>query len=105
MPAFCKHHIKITDVRVERLQDIPDEEIMKEGITHGMVSCVDTETGEKGDYCIIEVKKTGKTTCSISHLMFSNRRKAFASLIDRISGKGTWKDNPYVFAYSFTLID
>ena len=30
---------------------------------------------------------------------------AFAALIDKVSGKGTWKKNPWVFAYSFELID
>lgn len=28
----CKHHIKITNVKVERLQDISDEDCLKEGI-------------------------------------------------------------------------
>ena len=30
----CKHHIKITNVKVERLQDISDEDCLKEGIIH-----------------------------------------------------------------------
>ena len=32
-------------------------------------------------------------------------RKAFASLIDKVSGKGTWESNPWVVAYSFELVD
>ena len=28
----CKHHIKITNVKVERLQDISDEDCLKEGV-------------------------------------------------------------------------
>ena len=31
--------------------------------------------------------------------------EAYASLIDRISGKGIWAINPYVFVYDFELID
>ncbi len=31
-------------------------------------------------------------------------RKAFASLIDKVSGEGTWESNPYVFVYDFKLI-
>lgn len=31
-------------------------------------------------------------------------REAYAALIDRISGKGTWESNPYVFVYEFELI-
>lgn len=31
--------------------------------------------------------------------------KGTSSLIDRISGKGTWASNPYVFVYDFELKD
>lgn len=31
-------------------------------------------------------------------------REAYAALIDKISGKGTWDRNPYVFAYTFELV-
>lgn len=30
---------------------------------------------------------------------------AYAALIDKVSGKGTWESNPYVFVYDFELID
>jgi hypothetical protein len=30
-------------------------------------------------------------------------RQAFAALIDKVSGKGTWESNPYVFVYEFEL--
>lgn len=32
-------------------------------------------------------------------------RDAFAALIDRICGKDTWKNNPYVFVYEFELVE
>ena len=32
-------------------------------------------------------------------------REAFALLIDKVSGKGTWESNPWVVAYSFELVD
>ena len=35
---------------------------------------------------------------------FDAPRVEFANLIDKISGKGTWERNPYVFVYSFKLI-
>lgn len=31
-------------------------------------------------------------------------REAYATLIDRISGKGTFESNPYVFVYEFELV-
>lgn len=35
---------------------------------------------------------------------FNTPREAYAALIDRISGKGLFQSNPYVFVYEFTLI-
>lgn len=85
------HHIKITNIRCERLQDISEEDCLKEGI-HMM----DNPVGYACD-CVSE--KQAK------HWWFETPREAFASLIDKVSGKGTWKSNPYVFVYEFELID
>lgn len=30
---------------------------------------------------------------------------AYSALIDKISGKGTWDANPFVFVYEFELVD
>ena len=35
---------------------------------------------------------------------FDTPREAFAALIDKVSGKGTWESNPYVWAYEFELM-
>ena len=32
-------------------------------------------------------------------------RDAFADLIDKVSGKGTWEENPFVWVYEFKLFD
>ena len=48
--------------------------------------------------------------CSICPLMqrctleFDTPREAFAALIDKVSGKGTWESNPYVWVYEFELM-
>ena len=66
---FMPHQIEITDIKVEQLQAISDEECLREGV-----------------------------------IPFDAPRVEFAQLIDKISGKGTWERNPYVFVYSFKLI-
>lgn len=89
-PNLMPHHIKITDIKVERLQDISAEDCLKEGIWEAN-----------------NVGMQGKTYC-YSGLVNSNFRtpiEAFASLIDKVSGKGTWESNLYVFVYDFELID
>ena len=85
------HHIKITDVKVERLQDISDEDIMREGVWQ----YYDNED-------MFYVSKYIGYTPTVA---FTSAREAFWYLIDKISGNGTWESNPWVVAYSFELVD
>ena len=84
------HHIKITDVRVERLQDITNEDCMKEGIIHLTALGI-------GGY--------GYITADGECCMCDTPREAFAELINEVCGKGTWERNPWVEVYSFELVD
>lgn len=84
------HHIKITNIRVERLQDISEEDCLKEGI----LGMTDPMNPLANIY-----------TFSGSKEMFYSAREAYASLIDKVSGKGVWDKNPYVFVYDFENVD
>lgn len=84
------HRIRITYVRVERLQDISDEDCLKEGVRKVV--------NENGIYIQYYVGK-GDNACS-----FENPREAFAHLINKVSRKDVWEENPYVFVYDFELI-
>ena len=86
------HHIKITDIKVERLQDISDEDCLKEGIYE---DSGDDEFPPSIFYEFEGNKDDG----------FDTPREAFASLIDKVSGKGVFQSNPYVFVYEFKLLD
>ena len=87
------HHIRIADLWFEKLQDISDEDCMKEGIMEGEFM----NTWDRFYY-----DKWGDVA---NHITFKTPRKAFASLIDKVSGKGTWKKNPWVIAYTFELVN
>lgn len=81
------HQICIIDIKVERLQNISDEDCMKEGIGYN------SEVGfENGCYYFNDYEG------------FKTPKSAFCALINRISGKSTWERNPYVFAYTFELL-
>lgn len=84
------HQIRITDVGIERLQDISDEDCIKEGVRKVV--------NENGIYVQYYVGK-GDNACS-----FENPREAFAHLINKVSRKDVWKENPYVFVYDFELV-
>lgn len=97
------HHIRITRIRVERLQDISVKDCLAEGICH---------TDIKGAlWGVAPIKGEGPTGTCENHSvfgrgpwhMYSSVRRAYAALIDRISGKGTWDSTPYVFAYDFEI--
>ena len=88
------HHIKITDVRVERLQDITNEDCLKEGIMH-FIPADDEECTEEG---------YGYLTSDGGLFMFDTPREAYASLINKICGKGSWERNPWAEAYTFEKV-
>ena len=89
------HHIKITDVKVELLQDISEKDCLREGIRYYHSS--DKRWSNYSGYGY-HIPKNGL------HL-FDTPYEAFANLFERISGKGTWGSNPWVVAYSFELVD
>ncbi len=85
------YNIRITAVRVERLQDISDEDCLREGVDEFVL--------RKGD-------GTRRTKYSFKGAdnNYLSPRDAFSALIDRTSGKGTWMRNPRVFVYEFELV-
>lgn len=86
------HRIIIRKVDVQRLQSISDEDCMKEGIMEGefMNTWDKFYFDEWGDVA--------------NHITFKRPRDAYRNLIDRISGKGTWQRNPWVYVYTFELL-
>ncbi len=86
------HHIKITNIRMEQLQDISEEDCLKEGIYK-----VDFALKDRGLYSFRYENEW--------YEQYHTAQEAFAALIDKVSGKGTWKSNPWVFVYDFELVD
>lgn len=83
------HRIRITDIRAERLQDISEEDCLAEGIWEAHN---------------IGLKGVTYWYTSLANSPYRTAKKAYAALIDKISGKGTWDSNPYVFVYEFELV-
>ena len=91
------HRIRITDIKIERLQDISNEDCLREGIikrddliNSNMESIVRDWFEGSFEYRVWK--------------SYATPREAFARLIDKVSGNGTWNNNPFVFVYSFELI-
>ena len=100
-PDLMPHAIKITNIRVERLQDISDEDCLAEGVKEVEVSNNWGNSATHTEYSITYYNKK-----SLSKQLVSREcpQEAFAALIDKINGYGTWASNPYVFVYDFELV-
>ena len=84
--SAARYFIKITDVRFERLQEITEDDCIKEGIegySHDSRSFI---FGWEGN------------------MIYQSHIEAYAALIDQINGKGTWESNPFVFVYDYELM-
>jgi len=98
MPAWAaRHFIEIVSVRAERLQDISEEDCIKEGI--------DKWENYKNlpKACRSSPKLLGWSD-GVSWDNHATAQEAYASLIDHINGKGTWEKNPFVWVYDFKYV-
>lgn len=86
--SLMPHKIMITNIRIERLQDISIEDCLAEGIV------VFESRKNKAHFYRITDKSP----------IYSTPKTPYAQLIDKLAGKGTWKSNPLVFVYDFVLV-
>ena len=88
--------LRITDLRLERLQDISEEDAIAEGIERKYFDNVSFE-----DVLYYKNYKTGGWEQS---MLFVGRH-SFQSLWESIHGEKSWFDNPYVWVISFEITD
>ncbi|MEG2063506.1 MAG: hypothetical protein RRY23_00045 [Alistipes sp.] len=88
------HQIRILSVRAERLRDITDEDCLAEGIL----------LKENRVWCNHEEHFITDYRFPNSKYVYATAKEAFATLINKISGKGTWNANPWVWRIEFELI-
>lgn len=94
---YMPHRIRITGIKVERLQDISDDDCLKEGIH--------VHNPEPGNPNFIGYAYDATPGTNVKRWWFHTPREAFAALINRVSGPHTWDCNPWVIAYTFELVD
>ena len=90
-PALMPYQIRIIGIKCERLYDISEADCLKEGVR------VEFVRNDVPRYYYLDFKRQIK-------VWFDTSREAFASLIDKVSGYGTWQRNPWVVAYEFELV-
>lgn len=86
---YMPHRIRITDIKVERLQDITEEDAIKEGVEKWM-----------GGYIVTGImERHGQ-----NNAWFKSPRDAFFRLFTKLCGYKAWNTNPWVYAYTFELV-
>ena len=93
----CRLWLRVTDVRVERLTDITEEDAEKEGLlTEELMSeAFRKHFGYSVGYKNYLSKHTAFVKCPI---------KSYKSLWESINGKGSWDANPFVWVYEFEVL-
>lgn len=94
------HHIQITDVRLERINVIGDNDCLKEGVSKAYIGYyvrgLRTNDWEKESH----VEMEGNT-----YKLFPDPIQAFRALIEKECGKKFWVENNFVYVYTFKLVD
>lgn len=93
--------IRITNVKIQRIRDISDEDCLKEGV----VECVREIGGAKVKKYYPSQRHADATIKRGWGVVYDTPRAAFARLIDWVSGDDVWAKNPYVFVYEFELLN
>lgn len=89
---YARIFLKVTNVRVERLQDIYDKDCIKEGVR------------ELGN-CIPPNYDINAKQYYINNSFYKTKKDAFKGLWNSIAKDGyRWEDNPYVFVYEFERV-
>ena len=93
------HRIRIIGIKCERLRDISDEDCIKEGIF------VNEYVGKRKKchhywFDVVFNEAAGW----FARGWYNTPREAFAMLIDKVCGRGTWGLNPWVVVYEFELV-
>nr|DAY25473.1 MAG TPA: ASCH domain protein [Caudoviricetes sp.] len=111
-PDLMPHAIKITKIRFERLQDISDEDCLAEGVEKDLaeglalywfpvhIEGISWEEWKARSYELSRHEYEGKP----GEYFWGTPQEAYAALIDKIYGYGTWASNPYVWVYDFELV-
>src|SRR5690606_35942793 len=94
----CRLFLEVTNVRVERLQDISENAAIAEGVIY--------DDSFKSYSCYLCNKKGHKAANEICEDgFFDNAFESFRSLWHSINGEESWKQNPWVWVYEFKRVE
>ena len=92
--SICRILLEIINIRVERLQDITEEEAIAEGIEP--IPFADSK--KKDNMFTVTTPEGDKYNYSSN---FKTAKEAFKALWQSINGPGSWEQNPWVWVIEF----
>lgn len=101
MPAVaCRIFLEVVDVRIERLKDISEDDALAEGI-----DTLDVPTGG-GDFAYYYRDYSQPHEGNDGWPWIEGYPiESYKSLWEKINGKGSWDDNPWVWVIEFKPLD
>lgn len=97
----CRIFLKITNVRVERLQDISEQDAKKEGVINISLGGFGRSGEEWMDYSPKPNANRKMVTRFNNDAFHRTAKKSFKSLWYSINGEQSWNDNPWVWVIEF----
>lgn len=98
-PDLMPHQIQITDIRIQKLRDISDEDVIKEGFSLEPINDNNGSYAFHYEYMLTYLDKRGLS----KEIRDRSAKEAYSLLIDKIYPNLLW-ENPYAFIYEFKLI-
>lgn len=110
------HSIRITGIKLERLQDISDADCRREGIVpitwrqYHKQALDDLSPQRYTDHHVYTLEKFREgisdpwADSDPDEYLAETPQIAFAVLVSRTMGRKVWEQNPYVFVYTFALL-
>lgn len=104
MPRWASRlTLVVTDVRVQRLHDISEDDAMAEGVETDVWDMAPVGRRYGTDDGWFVGWSMGIHEPSVSVEWDEVCRKSYASLWNYLNGPGSWEANPFIAAYSFTV--
>jgi hypothetical protein len=85
----CRTWLKITDIKIQRLKDISEEDAKAEGVEYGT-----DILGDHGYKCYL-----------LNLFVFSKATTSFQTLWESINGSDSWNLNPWVWVITFKRVE
>ena len=86
----CRLFLKVVDVRLERIQDITEDEAYREGV------------GREGKF---RFKNYRRSRDAYEYLSIKTAKDSFQTLWESIYGENSWNVNPYVWVVEFERVE